>query len=242
MSTTTEVPAVNGSAPAAARGKAASKAADPTAPTQITVQRIGRKTMIVPIVGTAPLMVSRFSEKAKRQMLDAQQGRKSPRQNREPETEYRAGLYLLPPAADGTERYGFPAVGFKASMIGACRYYGKALAMTSVRQWVFVEGEHSPADGQQLVLIHGEPQMRESVVRLAGPGRTADLRYRPEFPVWRAELTIVYVESCISQESVLSLLDAAGMGVGVGEWRPERNGDLGTFQIDPDRDVVELGG
>jgi len=28
------------------------------------------------------------------------------------------------------------------------------------------------------------------------------------------------------------------MGVGVGEWRPEKNGDFGTYRIDPTRDVV----
>jgi hypothetical protein len=28
------------------------------------------------------------------------------------------------------------------------------------------------------------------------------------------------------------------MGVGVGEWRPERSGDFGTFAIDPDREIT----
>jgi hypothetical protein len=27
------------------------------------------------------------------------------------------------------------------------------------------------------------------------------------------------------------------MGVGVGEWRPERDGDFGCFRIDPDSEV-----
>jgi len=30
------------------------------------------------------------------------------------------------------------------------------------------------------------------------------------------------------------------MGVGVGEWRPEKRGDFGTFQIDSTREVQVL--
>lgn len=41
---------------------------------QVQISRIGTETLIVPVVGTAPLIVHKFSEKAKRQMLDAMQG------------------------------------------------------------------------------------------------------------------------------------------------------------------------
>jgi hypothetical protein len=41
----------------------------------------------------------------------------------------------------------------------------------------------------------------------------------------------------LTRESVLSLVEAGGMGVGIGEWRPERKGDFGTYAIDETRDV-----
>ncbi len=72
--------------------------------------------------------------------------------------------------------------------------------------------------------------MREDVVTV-GRGGT-DLRYRPEFREWSAQLEVTYVTSALTRDSVLSLLDAGGMGVGVGEWRPERDGDFGTYRID----------
>jgi hypothetical protein len=50
-------------------------------------------------------------------------------------------------------------------------------------------------------------------------------------------LVVTYVTSALTRGSVLSLIDAGGMGVGVGEWRPEKNGDFGTYRIDPDRPV-----
>lgn len=45
------------------------------------------------------------------------------------------------------------------------------------------------------------------------------------------------VTSSISFESVISLIEAGGIGVGVGEWRPEKRGDFGTYQIDSTRNI-----
>lgn len=77
--------------------------------------------------------------------------------------------------------------------------------------------------------------MREDVVRI-GMG-TADLRYRPEFPEWTASLVVRFVASSISQESVLSLINAGGFGVGVGEWRPEKSGQNGQYRVDDSRAI-----
>ena len=200
----------------------------------IQINRIAAEVMRVPILGTSPLIVHRFSEKAKRQMLDAMQGRKTPKEARDPEADYRAAFYRI----KGEENaYGFPIVGFKAATVGACRFYGKTVSMTALRQFVFFRGEPGD-DGQQLARIDGTPHMREDVVRV-GQGGT-DLRYRPQFDEWSTTLEVTYVTSVINRNSVLSLIDAGGMGVGVGEWRPERKGDFGCYQIDPSREVEIL--
>jgi hypothetical protein len=196
---------------------------------QVSISRIEAETLIVPIVGTAPLIVHKFSEKAKKQMLDAMQGRKSPKQPKDPEAEYQAAFYRT---KDG---YGFPAVAFKAATVSAARFYGKDVTMTALRQFLFFKGVLSPADDQPLFEIVGEPRMREDVVTVGMKG--TDLRYRPEFPEWSTTLEVTYVKSMLTRESVLSLIDASGLGVGVGEWRPEKKGDFGTYAIDQTRDV-----
>jgi hypothetical protein len=38
----------------------------------------------------------------------------------------------------------------------------------------------------------------------------------------------------------LTLLEAGGTGVGVGEWRPEKSGEFGRYMIDPSREVEVL--
>lgn len=197
----------------------------------VHIDRIAAETLRIPIVGTSPLLVHRFSEKAKRQMLDAMQGRKSPKERKDPEAEYEAAFYRLP---DGQP--GFPAIAFKSATVGGARFYS-AVTMTALKQYIFFRGEPG-SDGQQLVRIVGSPEMREDVVRV-GRGGT-DLRYRPQFKDWSTILTVTYVKSALTRASVLSLIDAGGMGIGVGEWRVEKDGDFGCYRIDPDQEVTVL--
>jgi hypothetical protein len=44
-------------------------------------------------------------------------------------------------------------------------------------------------------------------------------------------VTIKFNTSAISAEQVANLLNVAGFGVGIGEWRPERNGSYGRFHV-----------
>lgn len=201
---------------------------------RVEIAAIESETLVVPIIGTMPLIVHNFSEKAKRAMLDAMQGRKTPKTARDPQAEYESSLYRL---KDG---YGFPVTAFKAATIGAARYYGNDVKMTELRQFIFMHGEVTDADPQALVPIHGEPQMREDYVRLSMS--STDLRYRAMFPDWSTELRVTYVRSSLSRNALLSLIDAGGLG-GVGEWRPagkKTSGEFGTYKIDPTREIEVL--
>lgn len=198
--------------------------------TGISISAIAIQTMLVPIIGTTPLIMHRFSEKAKRQMLDNAQGKKSPKEPKDPDAEYEAAFYRF--AGGG---FGLPVTAFKQATIGAARFYGKnQVQMTSLKQFIFMNGEMG-VDGQSLARVVGEPTMREDVVRVGRGG--ADLRYRPEFMPWSTMLRVTYVTSALTRDSVLSLIDAGGLGVGVGEWRPERDGDFGRYAIDRERDI-----
>jgi len=206
---------------------------------QIQIAELAAETMRVPIIGTSPLIVHNFSEKSKRQMLEAQQGKKSVKQIRDPEAEYEAAFYRIA-REDDVDGYGVPVTAFKAATVGAARFYGKSVKMTELRQFVFMRGVLTKADPQQLVEIQGEPHMREDIVRLGGMSRSADLRYRPEFTEWSTVLTVTYVTTSLSRSSVLSLIDAGGLGIGVCEWRPEKRGEFGTYCIDQSKGVEVL--
>ena len=189
----------------------------------IRVERLG-----IPIVGTAPLIVHAWSDKAKRQMLDAQQGRKTVKEHRDPDADYQSSLYRTETG------YGFPVLAFKAATVGAARFFGKSVRMTDLRQFMFFTGVPSADKTQALVSITGTPRMREDMVRV---GMGTDLRYRGEFLDWTAVLDVAYVTTALDRGSVVSLIEAGGLGVGVGEWRPEKNGANGTYAVDTTREI-----
>jgi hypothetical protein len=183
----------------------------------ITLNKPNLQTIVVPVVGTAPLIVHKWSEKAKKEMRDKQTGKaKAPKAAKDPQQDFEDSLYRT---SDG---YGFPAVAFKAAAVRAGTLLG--MKMTETRQMFFVV----PDEGD-LIRIDGTPEMREDMVRLNGS--TADIRYRGEFKSWTAELTIQHNSDLITAEQLVNLIEAAGFSVGVGEWRPEKNGHFGRFAV-----------
>lgn len=200
----------------------------------IYIARLKAATLLIPIKGTTPLIVHNFSQKSKQMMLDSQQGKKTPKEKRDPHQEFSNSLYRLEGGG-----YGFPASGFKAATVGAARFYGKTvITMTDLRQFLFFHGIVTPEDPQILVQIHGEPQMREDVVRI-GKG-VADLRYRAEFREWSAVLQVTYMTNALARDSVISLVNAGGMGCGIGEWRPQKNGQFGTYEVDTTKEIQKV--
>lgn len=197
---------------------------------QIVISKIATETIRVPLLGTSPLITHKFSEKAKRQMLDAMQGRKAPKEPKDPDKEYQDAAYRLD---DGG--YGLPAIAFKSATVSAARFFGKSVTMVGLRQTIFVSGEYSKIEGMMLARIIGTPEMREDVVRVGNGG--TDLRYRPFWAEWEVVLDVTYVKSMLTRDSVLSLIEAGGLGVGVSEWRPERRGEYGTYGIHPTKQI-----
>lgn len=195
----------------------------------IEIQRLDTEILTIPIIGLTPLIMHNFSAKAKKQMLDAMQGKKKLKEIKDPEKEYDDAFYKF---KDG--RFGFPSMGFKRATVSACRHYGKSVSMVITMQSIFVRGELG-VDDKMLVPINGIPHIREDVVTVGMGGH--DLRYRPYFSDWSADLEVTYVSTTISRDSVLSLVEAGGLTVGVGDWRPEKKGDFGTYAIDQTKNV-----
>lgn len=188
----------------------------------ISIPKIDVRHMEVTLIGDSPLICHKWSEKAKKEMLDKQMKKaKSARAAKDPEADFKASLYEMP---DGS--YGFPCVAFKSAAVGACRF-SEGIKMTEARGAFHIVGE--------LAKIDGEPTMREDMVRV-GMG-SADIRHRGEFKTWRVTLLVSYNASAFSPEQIINLLNIAGFGVGVGEWRPEKDGSYGRFHVATSADL-----
>jgi hypothetical protein len=206
----------------------------------ITVPEIRLEVHSLYLIGNAPLIVHAFPEKARKQMLDKQmKNAKGGRDARDPLAEVEAAQYLLP---DG--RHGFPAVGFKNAAVTACTSLAD-VTKVAARQAFRIEGLGMNTEGvlegsfirtALVPLIAHPPTIREDVVRLSGPSRSAEMRYRPEYFPWGVELTAIINPQVISLGQLVSMFQAAGHGVGIGDYRPEKNGDCGTFDVVPEAD------
>ena len=195
--------------------------------------------MEVTLIGDSPLIVHAWSAKAKKEMLDKQMKKaKAAKEAKNPKADFEASMYRL---ADGG--YGFPSVAFKSAAVMAGTSVA-GLTKVQARQAFHILGEDADIPGAfegsksrvNLVRIEGgEPTMREDMVRV-GMG-TADLRYRPEFSKWRAKVLVRYNTNVLSESQILNLLNVAGFAVGVGEWRPEKDGQYGMFHVATEREA-----
>jgi len=75
------------------------------------------------------------------------------------------------------------------------------------------------------------PDFREDVVRLQGASKAPDLRYRPQYMDWEADITVSFKPDIITEASVANLVSIAGEMIGLCEWRPEKGGAWGMFRI-----------
>lgn len=206
----------------------------------IEIRPIEIKKVTIRIVGDTPLIMHAWSEKAKRMMLEAQMGvaKGKKKEAKNPVDDFIRSMYWLTPmpedgimesfeeAIANGARFGFPVTAFKQAAISAAYRMGWAKDKMSMRGAFFID-----SDENGMIEIHSDtPEMREDMVKV-GMG-TADIRYRGEFKNWYADLTISYnANGQYSLENIVNIINAGGYVCGVGEWRPERDGQNGMFHV-----------
>lgn len=150
-------------------------------------------------------------------------------------------------------RFGFPLTGVKQAAISAAYRMGWSKDKASLRGAFFIEPEvdgyysgdmEISEDQKQIDIIpnvfHSTPMIEIKYEKLSmrcdpvkvGMG-SADLRYRAEFDGWYADMTISFNENGDKNiDQIMSMIQAGGYICGLGEWRPERDGQYGQFHIE----------
>ena len=184
----------------------------------VELKAINIQTVELTLQGTSPLIVHAWGEKAKRMMLDKQMKKATAaKAAKNPKDDYEACFYYTE-----DKKYAFPVIAFKSAAVSAGGRFSDGLKMTELRGSFHIQGE-------MVEIKSPGPIMREDMVRI-GMG-TADIRYRPQFTEWEVELTINYNADKISIDQIVNIFNLAGFGVGVGEWRPEKDGQFGMFRV-----------
>lgn len=221
----------------------------------IEVKPLRIEKMNIRIVGDTPFIVHAWSEKAKKEMLDAQQSarKKTKRPYRDPFDEFAKSLYWLTPmpqeewtdpltgekrmrvteelfdkAIKEGARFGFPANSFKQAANSAAYRMGEVPNQMALRSAYFL----NDINGGELVEMKGSvPMCREDMVKV-GQG-TADLRYRGMFDTWYCDMVLEFnANGKYTKAEIIDFLNKGGYGVGVGEWRPEHDGMFGRFHVE----------
>ena len=212
----------------------------------IEIKPIQMKTVEVTIVGDTPLIMHAWSEKAKRMMLEAQQGKKKGKvkEYKNPVADFITSMYWLEgmPDIDGKDeeecmelfdeaiengaKFGFPITALKQAALSAAHRFGYSKNKVSMQGIFFIETDY----GDKLLIESDTPVMREDMVKLATG--VADIRYRGEFRNWKTTFRLKYNENGgYSLENIINIINAGGIACGLGEWRVEKDGDFGRYHV-----------
>jgi hypothetical protein len=198
---------------------------------EVNILRLTTHGITFRVLGTTPLILNRMSEKAKHELLypsrKKNQAERETTLKHDPLEEYRTSPYRN---RDGSEPalLHLPSGMFKRAMTTAAldipgaykSQIGRLCSITSTQ-----------------INLFGKPVLKSDVVRTAGMAKTPDIRFRACLPEWACEVAIRYVIPLISPASVVNLMAAAGVTVGIGDNRVEKGAnDFGQFDLVGDDD------
>jgi len=202
---------------------------------QVIIPDIQIKTATLRVEGTSPLIVHKFSEKARKEILDkCMQKAKSGKEPKNPVMEFMQSLHWLSPmpeeyteeafesALAAGAKFGFPATGLKQSAVSAAYRAGLTKDKVSVYGSFHILGG-------ELIEIQGTPRMREDYATIANGA--PEIRYRAEFPEWAMDFDIKYNAAVYSLEQIITFFNFGGFAVGIGDWRVEKGGIFGCYKI-----------
>ena len=217
----------------------------------VEIKPMELQTVNITIVGTTPLIVHAWSDKAKQMMLDKQRGKatKSKHEIKIPVNDFMAACYWLteqPEMGETDEeaesnwlrasenaKFGFPVTGIKQSAIMGAMRGGLDVKATELRGSFFLEGATDASTSDLAEIVGPLPICREDMVKVGGMSKTADIRYRPQWNDWKIPLRMTYnVNGKYSLEQLLNCFNVGGFVCGVGEWRPERDGQMGMYRLE----------
>lgn len=209
---------------------------------EIEIVALEQGTVEVAVVGTAPFICERMSQKVELELL-VPKGKKNAAEKATtlkhyPLQEYRDSAYTLADEKAPT-LLAMLAVSFKKAMMTAA-LDDPGAKKSQVGRLVRVEGER--------LSIYGLPRMMMAVTRSADMNRTPDIRTRAIIPRWAVLARITFARPQFRDKGVLNLLAKAGVFSGVGGWRTEKgSANYGSFRLaeanDPEfKAIVKEGG
>ena len=183
--------------------------------TAIDIERIAMGRITVHVLGTTPLIMHRFASKAWHELLlpavKKNAAAKAADLKHDPLHEFRQCCYTNRNPNEPTLLH-YPAGAFsKATASAALDIPGAKKAQ--ILRLVSIASTQ--------INLYGVPMLGMDMVRSSDMARTPDVRTRAYLPEWTASIEVEFVRSLIGEAQIVNLLAAAGVIVGVGDYRPQ---------------------
>lgn len=180
------------------------------------------KQLEVTLKGLSPLLMNRINLDGNKKKVKLENATEEERWEFAEEHSYR----------DGDNNLIIPGINFQQCIINAGKWSkgkGRASLKTTVAASICVEDEYALITNGRSGSITPELDTRARKTPSTG-GRT--LVSRLKIPAnWKAKFLISYDDNLITKSQVLDVLMDAGLRVGLMDWRPEKNGRFGRFEV-----------
>ena len=181
------------------------------------------EAVLIPLRGLPPgMLVSHIPEAVIENIWRKQSGEAElPTEKRKRQEQWEDALYKLDPERDGATE-GFPAGGFLRAVVSACMRCTKIPGTKARTLFRPIPG----ADG--LVPIRGE---WVGTTMAARDGTKIVAANRPLYPEWEMDVPVEFDPTLVTLTELFTLFARAGSAIGIGAFRPEKNGYFGRFEI-----------
>lgn len=191
----------------------------------VTIKAPNFQTAKFTIKGEAPLVLHRWSEKAKREMAKKQETGKASSSVRHREAQdlnevFNAARYV---SKDGWD--GFHAASIRNAMISACRLVGYKMTLAKLSLFVVPDGWDAKEPQIPLIRINGTAVRQDDLARVDNGNPYVTVR--PVYHNWSADVTIRWDADQFTVQDVANLLSRVGQQVGIGEGRPDSKNSAG---------------
>lgn len=207
-------------------------------PKKKTIKPVLVRYIKMRIVGISPLITHSWGPKKIAEMRAKMfEGVKTKNRDiRDADKEGESATYRTP---DG--KPGLRAVSIKAAVIEAA-HMDMGIPKVRMRKALFIM-----PFGKDMVLpletVSGEEEIKPEYVEdlVILKNGAPDLRYRPYYYDWAVTLRWQIDKELVTIDEMLILLDRAGFGVGLNEWRPssKNGGEYGRFRVDENFEVID---
>ncbi len=202
--------------------------------TTVTIKPPNFGNAVFEILGTAPLVIHRFSKKLKDQMRTKMEvgkaaGSKRDRTAKDSDETFNDGRYI---SKDGWD--GFHAGSIRCAMIGACRLVDFKMTLAKLSIFVIADGWDAAEPQIPLIRIHGAEAVRQDDMGRVENGNPYVI-IRPAYFGWSAKINLRWDADQFTLPDITNLLSRVGAQCGIGEGRPNSPNSAGmgwgTFEL-----------